>query len=128
MFLESQMVSLDNSVFDKWYSDNLYLLTLNKIKLNDNNRNVLATLIYISGIDKNRDGYVFADNKWLMNVCGFGSEHTVINNVKYLSTVGIIETIRGRRSESSLYKICSEKCSIKVQPNEKSAVIKCSIT
>ena len=39
MFLESQMVSLDNSVFDKWYSDNLYLLTLNKIKLNDNNSN-----------------------------------------------------------------------------------------
>lgn len=39
MFLESQMVSLDNEVFDKWYSDKLYLLTLDKIKLNDNNSN-----------------------------------------------------------------------------------------
>ena len=118
--LEKMTISLTDEILEDYNIE---------IKLNDNKRKLLATLIYISGIDKNRDGYVFADNKWLMNVCGFGSEHTVINNVKYLSTVGIIETIRGRRSESSLYKICSEKCSIKVQPNEKSAVInseKCS--
>ena len=115
--LEKMTISLTDEILEDYNIE---------IKLNDNKRKLLATLIYISGIDKNRDGYVFADNKWLMNVCGFGSEHTVINNVKYLSTVGLIETIRGRRSESSLYKICSEKCSIKVQPNEKSAVIKCS--
>lgn len=115
--LEKMTISLADEILEDYNIE---------IKLNDNKRKLLATLIYISGIDKNRDGYVFADNKWLMNVCGFGSEHTVINNVKYLSTVGIIETVRGRRSESSLYKICSEKCSIKVQPNEKSAVIKCS--
>ena len=112
--LEKMTISLTDEILEDYNIE---------IKLNDNKRKLLATLIYISGIDKNRDGYVFADNKWLMNVCGFGSEHTVINNVKYLSTVGLIETIRGRRSESSLYKICSEKCSIKVQPNEKSAVI-----
>ena len=117
--LEKMTISLTDEILEDYNIE---------IKLNDNKRKLLATLIYISGIDKNRDGYVFADNKWLMNVCGFGSEHTVINNVKYLSTVGLIETIRGRRCESSLYKICSEKCSIKVQPNEKSAVIKCSIT
>ena len=118
--LEKMTISLTDEILEDYNIE---------IKLNDNKRKLLATLIYISGIDKNRDGYVFADNKWLMNVCGFGSEHTVINNVKYLSTVGLIETIRGRRNESSLYKICSEKCSIKVQPNEKSAVInlkKCS--
>lgn len=112
--LEKMTISLTDEILEDYNIE---------IKLNDNKRKLLATLIYISGIDKNRDGYVFADNKWLMNVCGFGSEHTVINNVKYLSTVGIIETVRGRRNESSLYKICSEKCSIKVQPNEKSAVI-----
>ena len=75
--LEKMTISLTDEILEDYNIE---------IKLNDNKRKLLATLIYISGIDKNRDGYVFADNKWLMNVCGFGSEHTVINNVKYLST------------------------------------------
>lgn len=41
MVLESQLVSLDNKVFDKWYNDKLYLLTLNKVKLNENGTNKL---------------------------------------------------------------------------------------
>lgn len=41
LVLENQLISLDNKVFDKWYNDNLYLLTLNKIQLNDNGSNKL---------------------------------------------------------------------------------------
>lgn len=36
LILGSQLISLDNKVFDKWYSDNLYMLTLDKIKLDEN--------------------------------------------------------------------------------------------
>lgn len=35
--IESELINLDNEVFDKWYSDKLYILTLGKIRITDLN-------------------------------------------------------------------------------------------
>lgn len=35
MVLDSELIALDKDIFDKWYNENLYLLTLNKLKMSN---------------------------------------------------------------------------------------------
>lgn len=75
------------------------------IKLTNKRKMILATLLYINGIDsKNSEGQFFVENSYLCNLIGI-TERTLIKSLKYLHSIGIISRISGKRGSASLYKI-----------------------
>ena len=76
-----------------------------EINLPKNQKNLLATLIYISGIDKkDKDGFFYVDNKYLMEVLGV-SEPTIISNANKLIEEGFIQRVTGKKNHPSKYLI-----------------------
>ena len=75
------------------------------LKLTSKRKMILATLLYINGIDeKNEQGYFFVENLFLCQLVGI-SEPALIESLKYFISVGIISRIAGKRGSASLYKI-----------------------
>lgn len=75
------------------------------LKLTSKRKMILATLLYINGIDeKNEEGYFFVENDFLTNLIGM-SKRALITSLQYLQSVGLIERISGKRGSASLYKI-----------------------
>ena len=76
-----------------------------ELKLTSKRKMILATLLYINGIDeKNEQGYFFVENSYLCQLIGI-SEPALIESLKYLNSVGIISRISGKRGSASLYRI-----------------------
>lgn len=76
-----------------------------EINLPKNQKNLLATLIYINGIDKkDKDGFFYVDNKYLMEVLGV-SEPTIISNANKLIEEGFIQRVTGKKNHPSKYLI-----------------------
>ena len=75
------------------------------IKLTNKRKMILATLLYINGIDeKNEEGQFFVENLFLCKLIGI-TERTLIKSLKYLQSIGILSRISGKRGSASLYKI-----------------------
>lgn len=75
------------------------------LKLTTKRKMILATLLYINGIDeKDSNGYFFVENDFLSNLIGM-SKRALITSLQYLQSVGLIERISGKRGSASLYKI-----------------------
>lgn len=75
------------------------------LKLTNKRKMILATLLYINGIDeKDEDGYFFVENDFLSNLIGM-SKRALITSLQYLQSVGLIERISGKRGSASLYKV-----------------------
>ena len=75
------------------------------IKLTNKRKMILATLLYINGIDeKDSNGYFFVENDFLSNLIGM-SKRALITSLQYLQSVGLIERISGKRGSASLYKL-----------------------
>lgn len=75
------------------------------LKLTSKRKMILATLLYINGIDtKDEQGYFFVENSYLCKLIGV-SEPTLIDSLKYFNSVGILSRIAGKRGSASLYKI-----------------------
>lgn len=75
------------------------------IKLTNKRKMILATLLYIDGIDtKDNEGQFYVENSYLCNLIGI-TERTLIKSLKYLQSIGIISRISGKRGSASLYKI-----------------------
>ena len=86
------------------------------IKLTNKRKMILATLLYINGIDeKDSNGCFFVENLFLCKLIGI-TERTLIKSLKYLQSIGIISRISGKRGSASLYKI-EEKYSEKYSNN-----------
>ena len=76
-----------------------------ELKLTNKRKMILATLLYIDGIDtKESNGYFFVENDFLSNLIGI-SNRALITSLQYLQSVGLIERISGKRGSASLYKI-----------------------
>ena len=76
-----------------------------EINLPKNQKNLLATLIYINGIDKkDKDGFFYVDNKYLMEVLGV-SEPTIISNANKLIEEGFIQRVTGKKNHPSKYLV-----------------------
>ena len=75
------------------------------INLPKNQKNLLAILIYINGIDeKDNEGYFYVDNQYLMNVLEV-SEPTLIANANKLISKGFIIRKSGKKHHPSKYLI-----------------------
>ena len=74
------------------------------IKLTSKRKMILATLLYINGIDnKDEQGYFFVENEYLCNLIGV-SKRALITSLNYFNDIGIYERISGKRGSASLYK------------------------
>ena len=74
------------------------------IKLTNKRKMILATLLYINGIEtKDKDGYFFVENLYLCKLIGI-SERALITSLNYFNEIGIISRISGKRGSASLYK------------------------
>lgn len=75
------------------------------LKLTTKRKMILATLLYINGIDeKDSNGYFFVENEFLCNLIGI-SKRALITSLQYLQSVGLFERISGKRGSASLYKL-----------------------
>lgn len=94
--LDSMDIEFANEILeDEGYQD---------LKLTSKRKMILATLLYINGIDeKNEEGYFFVENSYLCQIIGM-SEPALIESLKYFNSIGIIERISGKRGSASLYK------------------------
>ena len=74
------------------------------LKLTNKRKMILATLLYINGIDtKDEQGYFFVENDFLSNLIGV-SKRALITTLNYFNEIGIYERISGTRGSASLYK------------------------
>lgn len=81
------------------------------LKLTSKRKMILATLLYINGIDeKDSNGYFFVENLFLCKLIGI-SERALITSLNYFTEIGIITRISGKRGSASLYKF-NEKTSV----------------
>lgn len=88
-------------------------------ELTDSAKLVLANIYFLYGMDKAKEnGFVYKDNKELMEETGIKSEHSIIKSVRLLENLGYIKSVRGKRGKSSEYYL--------LHKNNESAVIKCS--
>ena len=93
--------SMDIEFAEEILEDNGY----SELKLTNKRKMILATLLYINGIDeKDSQGYFFVENSYLCQLVGI-SEPALIESLKYFNSVGIILRISGKRGSASLYKI-----------------------
>lgn len=93
--------SMDIEFAEEILEDNGY----QDLKLTNKRKMILATLLYINGIDeKDEDGYFFVENDFLSNLIGM-SKRALITSLQYLQSVGLIERISGKRGSASLYKL-----------------------
>ena len=75
------------------------------INLPKNQKNLLAILIHINGIDeKDNEGYFYVDNQYLMNVLEV-SEPTLIANANKLISKGFIIRKSGKKHHPSKYLV-----------------------
>lgn len=87
--------------------------------ITDSAKLVLANIYFLYGMDKAKEnGFVYKDNKELMEETGIKSEHSIIKSVRLLENLGYIKSVRGKRGKSSEYYL--------LHKNNESAVIKCS--
>lgn len=95
--LDSMDIEFANEILEDYgYQD---------LKLTNKRKMILATLLYINGIDeKDEDGYFFIENEFLTNLIGM-SKRALITSLQYLQSVGLIERISGKRGSASLYKL-----------------------
>ena len=95
--LDSMDIEFANEILeDNGYQD---------LKLTNKRKMILATLLYIDGIDtKDSNGYFFVENDFLSNLIGM-SKRALITSLQYLQSVGLIERISGKRGSASLYKL-----------------------
>ena len=78
---------------------------INFSKNQENQKNLLATLMYINGIDKkDENGFFYVDNKYLMKVLGI-TEKTLISNTNKLIEAGFIKRISGKKHHPSKYTV-----------------------
>ena len=85
------------------------------LKLTNKRKMILATLLYINGIDeKDEDGYFYVENSYLCQIIGM-SEPALIESLKYFNSIGIISRISGKRGSASLYKFNSKNFSNKIE-------------
>ena len=85
------------------------------IKLTNKRKMILATLLYIDGIDtKDSNGYFFVENSYLCQIIGM-SEPALIESLKYFNSIGIITRISGKRGSASLYKFNEKNFSNKIE-------------
>lgn len=93
--------SIDIEFANEILEDNGY----QDLKLTSKRKMILATLLYINGIDeKDSNGYFFVENDFLSNLIGM-SKRALITSLQYLQSVGLIERISGKRGSASLYKV-----------------------
>ncbi|WP_315514116.1 hypothetical protein [Prevotella histicola] len=94
--LDSMNIEFANEVLE----DNGY----QSLKLSNKRKMILATLLYINGIDtKDSQGYFFVENDFLSNLIGV-SKRALITSLNYFNEIGIYERISGKRGSASLYK------------------------
>ena len=85
------------------------------LKLTNKRKMILATLLYINGIDeKDKDGYFFVENSYLCQIIGM-SEPALIESLKYFNSIGLFERISGKRGSASLYKFNEKNFSNKIE-------------
>lgn len=94
--LDSMDIDFANEILEDYgYQD---------LKLTSKRKMILATLLYINGIDeKDSNGYFFVENSYLCQIIGI-SEPALIESLKYFNSIEIIERISGKRGSASLYK------------------------
>ena len=105
---------MDNKIRNRFALDDFTIEDANEVledngyqdlKLTSKRKMILATLLYINGIDeKDSNGYFFVENDFLSNLIGI-SKRALITSLQYLQSVGLIERISGKRGSASLYKL-----------------------
>lgn len=88
---------------DEFVEEILSDWSLSEINLTSKRKRLLAVLLHISGIRKERE--FFAENLWLSEVSGYASESKLINALRKLESMGLIERKSGKRAKASEYRI-----------------------
>lgn len=103
--------SMDLDFANEILEDNGY----QELKLTNKRKMILATLLYINGIDeKDSQGYFFVENLYLCQLIGV-SERALITSLNYFNEIGIISRISGKRGSASLYKFNEKTFSDKLE-------------
>ena len=88
---------------DEFVEEILSDWSLSEINLTTKRKRLLAVLLHISGIRKKRE--FFADNLWLSEVSGYSDQSNLINALRKLEDMGLIERKSGMRGKASEYRI-----------------------
>ena len=115
---------MENKIRNRFALDSMDLEFANEIledngyqdlKLTNKRKMILATLLYIDGIDtKDSKGYFYVENSYLCQIIGM-SEPALIESLKYFNSIGIITRISGKRGSASLYKFNEKNFSNKFE-------------